>query len=356
MINEQDINSIEEQIKNERKIVDYDTKDFTVEHLVNKYLNDIENENNEIYVPEYQREFVWDEKQQSKFIESLLLGLPIPSIFLAENEDGRLEIVDGSQRIRTMASFINNELILKDLEKLTKINDLQFKDLPSSRQRKLQNVSIRVMILSENATDDVKSDLFERINRGSDNLRNMEKRKGIYPGNFTNFIYKICADNSLMLKELAPLSSTVQKRQEYEELILRFFAFSDNYESLTIVNKGIGRALDDYLQEKNKSCSEDEYLRKKEDLKKTLLFIKDVFPFGFSKEKGRPVSRTYFEAIAIGSLLALRESPNLKKNKIDVSIWLKDESFSRSVLGRSSTHSASKIKTRIDYVKETLLR
>lgn len=79
----------------------YDTKKYTIEIIVDNYLNGLDNEEKEFLVSDYQREFVWDELRQSRFIESLIMGLPIPYIFLAENADGRYEIVDGSQRIRT---------------------------------------------------------------------------------------------------------------------------------------------------------------------------------------------------------------------------------------------------------------
>ncbi len=79
----------------------YDTKKYTIEIIVDNYLNGLDNEEKEFLVSDYQREFVWDELRQSRFLESLIMGLPIPYIFLAENADGRYEIVDGSQRIRT---------------------------------------------------------------------------------------------------------------------------------------------------------------------------------------------------------------------------------------------------------------
>ena len=110
---------IENQIEQDQKAVSYDIREFTIEYYVSKYLDGLDTEENELYVPDYQREFIWEEKRQSKFIESLMLGLPIPLVFVAEIEkDGRLEIVDGSQRIRTLAAFLNDDLELKGLEKL----------------------------------------------------------------------------------------------------------------------------------------------------------------------------------------------------------------------------------------------
>ena len=109
----------EAEIREKQKVVDYDTKEYPVEVLVQKYRKGLDEDINELYIPDYQRDMVWTEARQSKFIESLLLGLPIPYIFVAdlrpeqedEEEDlGRLEIVDGTQRIRTLDSFSSRVL------------------------------------------------------------------------------------------------------------------------------------------------------------------------------------------------------------------------------------------------------
>ena len=83
---------IQEQLANEQKLVSFDMRELTIEYYVMKYLANIDKDDNELYVPDYQREFVWDVTRQSRFIESLLLGLPVPFIFTAEiPETGRLE-------------------------------------------------------------------------------------------------------------------------------------------------------------------------------------------------------------------------------------------------------------------------
>src|SRR5438552_2196728 len=87
---------IEQQIVEKQRTLDYDTKEFTVELLVQKF------DAGDFFVPSYQRAFVWSKDRQSKFIESVLLGLPIPFMFMADTADGRLEIVDGAQRLNTL--------------------------------------------------------------------------------------------------------------------------------------------------------------------------------------------------------------------------------------------------------------
>ncbi|MBG6247077.1 MULTISPECIES: DUF262 domain-containing protein [Symbiopectobacterium] len=135
-------------------------------------------------------------------MESIILGLPIPFIFVAENKDGAWEIVDGSQRIRTIHSFVSNELRLGGLQSIDLANGSLFNELDKSRQGKLLDTALRFIILSEETTDEVKKDMFERINRGSDLLKSMEKRKGIYPGLFTDLIYDYPKENPEFKKQL----------------------------------------------------------------------------------------------------------------------------------------------------------
>ena len=153
------------------------TLEYPIEILVKKYLDGIDEDENELFIPDYQREMRWDEDRQSKFIESVLLGLPISYILVAdlsESEDlARLEIIDGTQRIRTLARFLNNELKLNNLEKLDSLNGFTFKDLPFSRQRRFQRTTIRMIQLTEKADEEVRRDLFERINTGSVELNAM---------------------------------------------------------------------------------------------------------------------------------------------------------------------------------------
>lgn len=354
-----DINKIDSQISTEKKNVSYDTREFTIEIIVKKYTEKLDVEKNELYVPMYQREFVWDEERQSKFIESLMLGLPIPLIFVAEDKDtGRLEIVDGSQRIRTLSAFLNDELTICCLDKLSLLNGIKYSDLPESRQNKFKNLPIRMIVLEENTTEDIRNDIFERINRGSDLLKDMEKRKGIYRGPFNDFIYNVCAKNKKFIA-ITPLSPFVENRQEHEELILRFFALYDAYPNFKFTNEkmGVARYLDLYLDKMNKEVSNNpDILKEKENLfEKMVNFVTVTFENGFSKGSQKQVSRVYFEAISIGSILAIEENPQLSLTTKEVNEWLKTGELSKIVSGKYKTHSKAKLLERINYVKEHLL-
>ena len=99
-----DLSAAEAQMRDLQRDVDYDTKDFTIDYIIQEF------QKGTFYIPKYQRKFVWDDKRRRRFIESALLGLPIPFLFLAEMEDGLLEIVDGAQRIQTLEQFVNDDL------------------------------------------------------------------------------------------------------------------------------------------------------------------------------------------------------------------------------------------------------
>lgn len=343
---------VENEIEQQQRNVGYDTKEFTIEIICQKYLNNIDKDQNDFFVPDYQREFVWDEYRQSKFIESLVMGLPIPYIFLAENKDGRCEIVDGSQRIRTLAAFVKNELALAGLEKLSSMNGMFFSDLSLSRQRKFKNISLKMIVLSEHTSDETKNDIFERINRGSDLLKDMEKRKGIYRGKFNDFIYELAKDKTY--QELTPIAHWFEKRQEREELLLRFFAFSEWYPRFND-SHGIARQLDDYLNSKNQTFTENEQKQLISKFNAMISFVKNNFQYGFAKKNIHQVARPYFEALSVGTSLALQECPDLQITKQDVDNLLYSPDFLNAISGRYQTHKSQKILYRINYIKEGLI-
>lgn len=347
------LTEMENEIEQQQRNVGYDTKEYTIEIICDKYLSELENEQNEFFVPEYQREFVWDDYRQSKFIESLMMGLPIPYIFLAENSDGRCEIVDGSQRIRTLAAYITDQLKIIGLEKLTSLNGLPFSKLSASRQRKFKNISLKMIVLSEHTTDETKNDIFERINRGSDLLKDMEKRKGIYRGEFNNFIYELAKND--IYRKLTPIAHWFEQRQEREELLLRFFAFSEWYPKYKDT-PGIAKQLDKYLDEKNHtfSCEEKKQLEFK--FNSMINFASKNFPNGFAKKNIHQVARPYFEALSVGTYLALEENPKLKISSENINNLITNPEFLNLISGRYQTHKSQKILYRINYIKNGLIK
>lgn len=329
----------EEQLNMYQNKIDYDTKDFTLELLISKF------ENGEFFIPDYQRKYIWKEKNRSLFIESVLLGLPIPFMFFADCEDGRLEIIDGAQRIQTLHRFLHDDFKLSSLQKLTALNGFKYSNLSSSQQRRLKNRAFRIIVLDEKTTLDVRQDLFNRINTTGIKASDSEVRRGSYPGKLTTFIEK-CSANERFIK-LCPLSVGKTDRYERFELILRFFAYVNEYKKFV---HSVNTFLDDFLIRNLNNFNEEKYTA---EFSGMLEFVEKNFPFGFVKEQGNTTTpRVRFEAISVGVALALREKPELKVDNID---WINSDEF-KELTTSDASNNQNKLVSRIEYVRDKLLR
>lgn len=128
------VTSADNEIRLAQRNIGYNVREWTVELIVQKYGNNLETDKNELFIPDYQRDYKWDIKTASRFIESILLDFPIPYLYISDvfNEDpeldGRVEIIDGSQRIRSIYYFWNNQFELKDLKELKSLEGFKFSD------------------------------------------------------------------------------------------------------------------------------------------------------------------------------------------------------------------------------------
>lgn len=362
-ITEQMQEEAENQIREKRTVVDYNTIEYPIEVIVDKFLEGQDNDVNELFIPDYQREMVWDDKRQSKLIESILLGLPIAYIYVADiseglsddnsvNEDlARWEIIDGTQRIRTLAKFVKNKLELQELEKLKKLEGFKFSDLPLARQRRFKRASIRIVQLTENTDEETRRDLFERINTGSVQLNAMEKRRGIRRGRFLDLIDQLAKDPKFL--KLCAFSETSIKCKDPQEYVLRFFAFLDNYKDFNA--QKITEFLDEYLAKLNKAdvkMIED----RKNEFYRMMNFVEKYFPDGFCQQTQttkKPVTRIKFESLSVGIALALRQKPNLTPQHQSLKL-LESQEFKEYTKGDGSS-SKKKVIKRIEYVRDQLL-
>lgn len=328
----------ETQMQSLQKQVEYDTKDYTLELLLDKF------NKGDFFIPEYQRQFVWKPKNKTLFIESVLLGLPIPFMFFAGCDDGRLEIIDGAQRIQTIQEFVSGKLKLSKLPKLKLLEGFRFSDLSSATQRKFLNRTFRVVVLDEKTTSDVRQDLFNRINTSGVKATDSEIRRGSYPGPLTTFIEKCCKNTDFI--SLCPISRGKAVRQERFELILRFFAYLYNYEEFV---HDVYQFLDEFLSKNLNSFDEEKY---EKDFLNMLAFVKQNFANGFAKSKNSTSTpRVRFEAIAVGVALAINECPNLCVSNVD---WLTSEEFQEHTTSDASNNQG-KLKARIEFVRDKLL-
>lgn len=342
---------VDKQIEELQKITDYEIKEWPIGVLVEKFTNGRDSDESEIFIPDYQRDMVWTPKQQSRFIESILIKLPVPFIFAADvgqgDREGTLEIIDGSQRIRTLDNFLSNKLELVGLKKLTQAIGMRFSDLSKPRQMRLKRTTIRVIELTEKADEDARREMFDRLNSGGTPLTTMEVRRGVVDGPFMTFITE-CAANE-QFKALVPLSDRNAKRKEYEEFVLRYFAYLNNYQGF---QKSVDDFLTDYLKSKNENFLGADKQAMLEEFLQMLSFVSQHFPNGFKRAGYKTVPRIRFEAIAVGASLALREKTDLVPG--DVGQWLDSKEFIKHTRSDAS-NSRPKLMNRIHYVRDNLL-
>ena len=231
-------NNVEDQTDSDDTVVafQYDITsfgaDYDVEGLV-KRLN-----RGDIFVPHFQREYVWNIAEASRFVESLLLGLPVPGIFLArEAESNKLIVIDGQQRLKTLQFFYNGffnphpddkrKRIFKLFNVQNRFEGIAHEDLDEEDRIFLDNSIIHATIVKqENPKNDSSSiyHVFERLNTGGRKLEPQEIRSAIYHGSFLERIEKI-NKNELWRKNFGKPHSRLKDR----ELILRFFAFYSSW-------------------------------------------------------------------------------------------------------------------------------
>ncbi|MDE8032840.1 DUF262 domain-containing protein [Erysipelothrix rhusiopathiae] len=196
-----------------------------------------------ILQPSYQRSFVWDQKIMSRFIESLLLGIPIPTIFLSENGDSTLDVIDGQQRLTTLFAFMKPSLSasevdslnpklskditglkLRGLETLADFNKSTINDLDQAIRRKFNNVSLPIVIVQKDSSEDIKFDIFSRINQGSVKLNEQELRNVMYRGTLMDALN--CVAEDTIVTEVFGNRPVLKKRFGFQEIILRARAFN----------------------------------------------------------------------------------------------------------------------------------
>ena len=340
---EEKLTEIQTQINKKSSLYDYMSKDYPFEAINSKF-GDEDDLEATLYVPSYQKEFIWDIKRQSRFIESVLLGVPLTPFLVSEDDENRLEIIDGSQRIRTLIAFYENKLRLRNLDKLELINSSKFDDLPRRAKNYFKNRDFKIIITDESEMK-IKQDIFHRINTSSQRLTDSEIRKSSYAGNFYDMILKLKKDKNF--RDICPISKEKEKRGEYEELILRFFAYTDQYK---LFKHDVATFLNDYLDEMNESdFSKKSYLMKFNNM---VNFISTYFPIGFRKTKNnKSIPRVRFEAISVGVYLALNENMDSQKPNME---WLDSKGFKIQTTSDMG-NNPGRLAGRIEFVRDGLL-
>lgn len=324
--------------------------------------------------PEYQRRLVWDKKKKSLFIESLLMNIPVPPVFLYETDLSRYEVMDGQQRLNTILEFYENSLKLTGLRAWGDLNGYTYGKCPPRIQRGLDRRRLSAtVLLAENVSRDGKGDsirreVFERLNTGGQTLNPQELRNSLYSGPFNNLIIELAGfrlfdeiweipayddhykrDEGYISQELA--SNEYFKRMRDCEIVLRFFALRQPSKI-----RGAMRSILDTCMKDHANISEDEMESLEDVFKECLDISYQIFgdkTFRIRNPKRQwKLSLPLYDSvmIAVERLSANRDTLIANKKKI-VNAFQREFEVEKSyevIVGKPNTADA--VKTRIDLI------
>lgn len=187
-----------------------------------------------IVSPEFQRANVWDNKQKSELIESILMGIPIPVFYFFEDINGKQQVVDGKQRISALLSFLDNTFKLQDLKVLGRkngddfFNGKKFDELDAKWQAKIEDYQLTVFVIKPPTPENIKYDIFDRVNRGGTQLNSQEIRHALYNGKATQLLERLAQD--INYHKLIGRKDSDDTRMKGRMMILRFLALYLTYE------------------------------------------------------------------------------------------------------------------------------
>ncbi len=352
-INGDELNTEEEQ--DDVPYVEYDISispsDNSLELLSSQIARD------DIIIPFYQRKFVWKIEQASKLIESFLMGLPVPQVFLYVNQEDQLEVIDGQQRLMSIKYFFDGyfgeedargrrqTFKLRGLAERSEYNGKAFEELEPRDQRKLRNSTLRAINIKQlkPSTDgDAVFHIFERLNTGGTQLKPQEIRNAVYRGPIVDALRMLNADEHW--QSILGLKKP-DKNQKDVELVLRLFSLFEEWEQyekpmLQYLNKAMAtnKAFDSKRAERFQARFVD-----------TVNLIDEYFNKPF-----RP-KRVLNAALLEGVMVAVLEDDTIDSNRLvrGYETLLLDDVFSETL--KSRTTDTAILKDRIGRAKQILL-
>lgn len=326
----------------EQRKLHTETYDFTVGTIVEKLLD------KSIFIPNFQRRYVWTDPQASRLIESLIIQCPVPVIYLNQEIDETLSVIDGNQRLTSIKRFIQNEFSLKGLTAYPELEGERFFELDPRFQRHINNRTLRCIVILKDTHPQVKFDVFERLNSGATKLTPQELRHGLYYGDLMSLAAEVVKENDL----LEHLEIKQNKRMKAEELVLRFWALNEDFGSY---KKPLALFINDFA-ERNRTLTADKKDKLKLSFSRVLNGASNLLgPLSFKIfDKDLHVESTFnsalYDAIMIG--VSNLQGKNLLKDITRVNaqqalanLFENDEQFRKSI--SLSTSDESQIKYRV---------
>lgn len=307
--------------------------------------------------PSYQRRLRWDLRKRSLLIESFLLNIPVPPIFLYEEDYNVFEVIDGRQRLDTIRSFLANDFALRGLEYWPELDDHRFNDIPKVLQSGLLRRSLQAVVLLAETRDssaegiDVRRVLFDRLNTGGEKLNPQELRNALYPGRLNQTLIQLARSDlftdawgipRFTKSELDDppallVSNPLYAKLADAELVLRVFALRD---ALEHGRRGsLRRILDRYMAE-NAEVSESERQAMMAEFNVSLRWLVDVFGDDLFRLPTGRLSRPLYDALMIARMSLPTSdttvaAPDAVRMRLAAALY--DESQYEVLVGRGNT-------------------
>lgn len=284
----EDTDEIEEAILSippDKRVLRTEQYDFSVSTILSML------HTGDLNIPEYQRRYVWSDRQASRLIESLIIQCPVPVIYLNQERDETFSVIDGNQRLNSLRRYLNNEFPLNGLTSYPELSGLKYFELDKRFQRHISNRVLRCTVILKETHPQVKFDVFERLNSGAVALTRQELRHGLYYGDLMKHASKVAKK----LKLSSHFGSRKDKRMKAEELVIRFWALC---EEIGKYEKPLASFISSYAERhRNPDNSELESLIKKiETAHRASIELFGTHAFSFQKEGKSRFNAAVFDA------------------------------------------------------------
>lgn len=307
--------------------------------------------------PKYQRRERWDVDKESGLIESFLLNIPVPPIYLAEDEYGTYSVIDGKQRVTSINKFLNNNLKLQNLEKFRELEGYRFEDLPVPLMNALKiRPYLRVVTLLRQSDNELKHEVFLRLNKAGVALNSQEIRNVAFRGEFNDLLFDLSANEYLNKQLKATKQSKVYREMIDVQFVLRFFTIRETWENFP---GNMDFAMDSFMTDNHRN-NDSVISSLKFVYENAIEFCKQIWgDDGFMRPEGnRRVLQGFFDIqMVCSTLLTEPERANAITNKERVKealieILKTDEVFNDSVT--QFTSNSGNVKYRIEKFAEIL--
>lgn len=348
------------EIPKEKRYLNTASYDFSVQTLVDYMSGDIPKIILEV---PFQRNFIWKDDRASQLIESVIMNVPIPPLYFAEEESGRWLVIDGLQRLNSLLHFHQNEYKLEGLEIIKELIDLKYKDLPPKSKSLLNDGLFRVNVIKKDSHPDIKYDIFMRLNKGSVSLNYQELRNCLYRGNL-NDLARVFSNQNKDFQKLLNLRKPHPRFLDVE-LIMRVFALNeklkkngDNEYYIDSYNGRMVNFINDYMDSTRKMSKEDAE-KKLSEFGETIKKVVAVFGYDQAFKDQNAKIKRFNTSIAEFILLSFQnyDIEKLKEKKKVINEVLKEnlrtnEEFRTSI--SQNTSNKDVVNFRINYWLKTI--